>query len=41
MGVYGSWVGFLMGFLGVPLVNGGLNRGFEWFTGFIGVYRGL
>ena len=44
MGVYGGlWgfmgvgQGFLMGFLGVPLVNGGSDRGFG---GFMGVYGG-
>ena len=48
MGVYGGRVGVLMGFLGVPLVNGGADRGFRWvlvglwgsdrgFDGFMGV----
>ena len=31
MGVYGGLWGFLMGFLGVPLVNGGSDRGFDGF----------
>ena len=26
-------MGFLMGFLGVPLVNGGSDRGFDGFMG--------
>ena len=25
-----------MGFIGVPLINGGSGRGFDGFTGFIG-----
>ena len=28
--------GFLMGFLGVPLINGGSDRGFEGFIGWRG-----
>ena len=35
-GVYGGRIGVLRGFLGVPLVNGGLNRGFGVFVGFMG-----
>ena len=33
-----GWIGVLMGFLGVPLVNGGTDRGFD---GFLGVLWGL
>ena len=47
-GLWGSdrgFKGFLMGFLGVPLINGGfigVYRGFKGFIGvFIGDYRGL
>ena len=35
MGVYGGWGG---GFLGVPLINGGLHRGF---TGVLGGFGGV
>ena len=38
MGFYGGRVGFLMGFLGVPLVNGGSDRVFNGFIGFLGVW---
>ena len=39
MEVYGDLWGFiggLLGFLGVPLVNGGSDRGFDGFVGFPG-----
>ena len=33
--------GGLMGFLGVPWVNGGSDRGFVGFMGFMGAWRGV
>ena len=43
-GLWGSDRGFdgvLMGFLGVPLVNGGSDRGFGGFLGFMGLGGGV
>ena len=44
MGLWGSDRGFdgvLMGFLGVPWVNGGSDRGLLGLWGFMGVWGGL
>ena len=34
-------MGVLVGFLGVPLINGGAGRVFDGFMGVTGVYGGL
>ena len=36
-----GWIGVLMGFLGVPLVNGGTDRGFDGFLGFMRILGGF